>query len=152
MPSASETYYPPVGFHFSVVFDLPGIGDLDFKFKEVSGMNMELEEESVTEGGENRFIQKLPIRARYPDLVLKRGLLTNSILYKWCEDAIFNLDIQPITIWVNLLNEEHEPLQQYIFENAWPKKWSITDFNAESSDVVVETLELAYQFYRIETP
>lgn len=152
MPSASETYYPPLGFHFSVIFDLPGVGDLDFKFKEVSGMNMELEEESITEGGENRYIQKLPIRARYPDLVLKRGLLSNSVVYKWCEDAIFNMDILPITIWVNLLNEVHEPLQQYVFQNAWPKKWSISDFNAESSDVVVETLELAYQFYRIETP
>lgn len=152
MPSSSQTYYPPVGFHFSVVFDLPGISDLDFKFKEVSGMNMELEEESVTEGGENRFIQKLPVRARYPDLILKRGLLTNSVLYKWCEDAIVNLDILPITVWVNLLNELHEPLQQYVFQNAWPKKWSISDFNAESSDVVLETLELAYQFYRIETP
>lgn len=152
MANANQPYYPPVGFHFSVVFDLPGISDLDFKFREVSGLNLELEEESVVEGGENRFTQKLPIRARYPDLVLKRGLLTGSVLYKWCEDAIFNLDIQPITIWVNLLNEEHEPLQQYIFQNAWPKKWSISDFNAESSDIIVETMELAYQFYRIETP
>lgn len=152
MANANQPYYPPVGFHFTVVFDLPGISELDFKFREVSGMSMELEEESVTEGAENRFIQKLPVRARYPDLVLKRGLLTGSVLYKWCEAAIFNMDIQPITIWVNLLNEEHEPLQQYIFQNAWPKKWSVSDLNAESSDVMVETLELAYQFYRIETP
>ena len=152
MPGANETYYPPVGFHFSVVFDIPGIGDIDFKFREVSGLSLELEEESVTEGGENRFIQKLPIRARYPDLVLKRGLLTNSTLFTWCKEAIYNLDIQPVTVWVNLLNEEHEALQQYIFTNAWPKKWNISDFNAESSDIVIETLELAYQFYRIETP
>lgn len=152
MANANEPYYPPVGFHFSVIFDLPGIADQDFRFREVSGLNMELEEESVNEGGENRYIQKLPIRARYPDLVLKRGLLANSVLYNWCRDAILNLDIQPILIWVNILNEKHEPLQQYIFQNAWPKKWNVSDLNAESGDILIETLELAYQYYRIETP
>ena len=145
------TYYPPVGFHFRVEFDLAGIKDNDFRFRDVSGLSMELEEESVNEGGENRYIQKLPVRARYTDLVLKRGLLTDSTVQKWCLAAIQDLDIQPTTVWVTLLNEKHEPLKTYTFVNAWPKKWNITDFNAESSDLVIESLELAYQYFKIQS-
>lgn len=143
-------YYPPVAFHFLVEFDLPGAGAQDARFREVSGLSMELEEETVNEGGENRFVQKLPVRARYPDLVLKRGLMLNSSVYRWCQAAIQDLDIQPTTVWVSLLSEAHEPLQTYTFINAWPKKWNISDFNAESSAIVVESLELAYQYFRIE--
>lgn len=142
--------YPPVGFHFKVEFDLPGIADTDFRFRDVSGISMEVEEETYNEGGENRFIHKFPVRARYPDLVLKRGLLTDSVIRKWCEEAIYNLDIQPTSVWVTLLNEEHEPLQSYTFINAWPKKWNISDLNAESSEIVIESLELAYQYYKID--
>lgn len=148
-----SVYYPPVGFHFRVEFDLPaefGDGSREFRFREVTGLSMELEEETYIEGGENRFIQKLPVRARFPDLALKRGLLTGSAIYKWCQAAIQNLDIQPVTVWVTLLNEAHEPLQTYTFTNAWPKKWSVSDFNAESSEIVVESLELAYQYFKIE--
>ena len=144
-----SVYYPPVGFHFRVEFDLTGADQAEIRFRDVSGLSMELEEETVVEGGENRFIQKLPVRGRYPDLVLKRGLLTSSAVRTWCENAIQKLEIEPVTVWVTLLNQEHEPLQTYTFVNAWPKKWSISDLNAESSAVVVESLELAYQYFRI---
>ena len=143
------TYYPPVGFHFGVRFNLPEASEQDTQFRDVSGLALELEEETYIEGGENRFIQKLPVRARYSDLVLKRGLLLDSAVRDWCETAIQDLDIQPITVWVTLLNEAHEPLQTYTFINAWPKKWSISDFNAESSEIVIESLELAYQYFTI---
>src|SRR5262245_31411622 len=146
MPS----YYPPVGFHFRVEFDLPGVGDDDIRFREVAGLSMELEEETHNEGGENRFTHRFPVRARYPDLSLKRGLLKGSAVFTWCKDAIQNLDIRPTTVWVTLLNDAHEPLQTYTFVNAWPKKWSVSDLNAESSAIVVESLDLAYHYYRVE--
>ena len=146
MPS----YYPPVGFHFRVEFDLPNVGDDDIRFREVAGLSMEIEEETRNEGGENRFTHKFPVRARYPDLVLKRGLLKGSAVYTWCKDAIQNLDIRPTTVWVTLLNDAHEPLQTYTFVNAWPKKWSLSDLNAEASAIVVESLDLSYHYYRVE--
>jgi len=142
--------YPPVGFHFRVEFGLDGVEDNDFRFRDVSGLSMELEEETHNEGGENRFVQKLPVRGRYPDLVLKRGMLTDSKVTQWCKAAIQNLDIEPITVWVTLMNENHEPLQTYTFVNAWPKKWNASDLNAEASEIVVESLELAYQYFRID--
>ena len=142
-------YRPPAGFHFRVEFGLPDATDNDTRFREVSGLTRELEDEAFNEGGENRFVHKLPSRARYPDLVLKRGLLVDSAVRSWCERAIYDFEIEPIPVFVTLLNGEHEPLQSYSVLNAWPKKWSVSDFNAESSEVVIETLELAYQYYKV---
>jgi phage tail-like protein len=145
------TVYPlPVGFHFKAEFDVPGATDRDVRFRDVSGLTMELEEQSFNEGGENRFSHKLPVRGRYPDLVLKRGLLVDSGLRKWVLDAVHNLVIQPVTVWVTLLDETHAPLQTYTVVGAWPKKWVISDFSAESSEIVIETLELAYQYFRVD--
>lgn len=143
-------YTPPVGFHFLVEFDLDGAADADIRFREVAGLTMELEEETFNEGGENRFSHKLPVRGRYPDLVLKRGLLTSTGVRGWIEDAVQNLIIAPTTLWVTLLNDTHEPLQTYTVTGAWPKKWAVSDFSAETSDVVIETLELAYQTFRVD--
>ncbi len=142
-------YYPPVGFHFKVEFGLDGVSDQDFRFQEVSGLNIEIETDTKVSGGENRFTQNLPKRAKYNNLILKRGLLTGSEIYKWLNDAVQTMEVEPITIWVTLLNEEHEALQTYTFVNAWPIKWSISDFNAEESKLVLETIELSFQYFTI---
>jgi phage tail-like protein len=140
--------YPPAGFHFKVTFGLGGAGDNDTRFQEVSGIEAELETISHREGGENRFSHTLPVRGRYSPLVLKRGLVTSSRVIQWCRDAIENLDIEPVTIQVSLLNEQHEPLQTFTFFNAWPKKWSVSAFNAEENRIVIETLDIVYQYFK----
>lgn len=143
------TYYPPVGFHFSVEFQLSGVRQNDIRFQEVSGISADIEMESVRSGGENRFTYKLPKRTSYPELVLKRGLLIDTGILNWCRDAIEHFDIQPTTVIVKLLNENHEPLQTYNFVNAYPKKWSLSSFNAQENSLVIETLELVYQYFNI---
>lgn len=131
-----------------VEFQLDGVKDEDSRFQEVSGLTSELGIEEVVEGGENRFSHRLPTRAKYSNLILKRGLLTNSQLIDWCKDAIENFIFQPVTVNVTLLNEEHEPLSNtYSFVRAWPVKWSISDFKAQDNSIVVESLELAYNYF-----
>jgi len=141
-------YYPPVVFHFKVDFLLNGIKDGDVRFQEVSGLSAELGIEEVVEGGENRFSHRLPNRAKYANLILKRGLLTNSRLIGWCKNAIENFDFEPTTVNVTLLNEKHEPLVDTLsFLRAWPVKWTVSDFKAQENGLVVETLELAYNYF-----
>ena len=36
-------------------------------------------------------------------------------------------------------------------KHAWPKKWSVADLNAESSAIMIETLEIGYQYFTIAT-
>ena len=139
--------YPPVGFHFKVEFDLPDVVDNDFRFREVSGLSVELGEETHAEGGENRFTHRLPGRASYPDLVLKRGLVRDSAVTEWCRKAIQDFEFAPATVWVSLLDEEHQPLRTYTVRNAYPRRWSVSDLNAEASELVIESLELSYQMF-----
>jgi len=140
--------YPPAGFSFWVSFEISNT-PIDIAFQDVAGIAMELQTEDVVEGGENRFTQKLPTRASYTPLVLKRGLAIQSPLTEWCRDAVENLSIKPTSIIVALLNEKKEPLIAYRFLNAYPLKWSISNFNAESSTLVIESLELYYQYFKI---
>jgi len=142
-----SNYYPPLGFHFKVEFtNLKG----EYQFQSVSGLNVELETEQIAEGGENRFKHKLPVSTRFPNLVLKRGVLVDSSLIKWCREAVENFDITPTDITISLLNEEHEPLMTWNVVHAYPLKWAISDFNAETSNIVIETIELAYSYFNIQ--
>jgi len=147
---ATLEYYPPVGFHFRVEFQGIDTEPIDTYFREVSGLSFEIENETVKSGGENRFSFKLPTRASYPNLVLKRGLFADSRLKEWVNEAVETMEVSLATVLVTLLNEQHEPLVTYRCVNAWPQKWSISDFNAQNSEIVVETLELVYQYYKIQ--
>ncbi|MBD4689174.1 phage tail protein, partial [Xanthomonas citri pv. citri] len=82
----------------------------------------------------------LPVRTKYPDLSLKRGMLTDSDVINWCIKAFRDRQFDPVQISIMLLNEQHQPLKTWNIFNAWPKKWSVSDFNAQENTVVVETL------------
>jgi len=143
-------FYPPVGFHFRVVFSAIGDTEVDVRFQSVSGLSMELETESVKEGGENRYEHVLPVRSKFPLLILKRGLVKNSaLLTQWCNDAFQSLIIKPVDISISLLNEAHEPLMTWNVKHAWPKKWSLSELNAEQSTIAIETFELQYQYFTL---
>lgn len=160
---ADTKYYPPLGFHFRVIISDLGGEDMDSRFQSVAGLNVELETEGRKEGGENRFEYALPVRSKYPTLTLKRGLVVSSALLKWCSDTFnalnTNVDatnkdkplIQPKDIMVSLLNEKHEPLMSWNIVQAYPKKWSMADLNAEQSAIAIETIELQYQYFTFKT-
>jgi phage tail-like protein len=145
---AAGGYYPPAGFHFRVEFH--GIGnDNDSRFQSVSGLNVEYDTESFKEGGENRFEHKLPVRTKYPDISLKRGMLTDSNVIKWFVQAFQNREFQPADVYITLLNEKHTGIKTWHVRKAWPRKWSVSDFNAQENSLVVETLELSYTYFTV---
>ncbi len=144
--------YPPVGFHFIVAFELFPQTPFDVGFHEVSGLSVNVETEIYKEGGENRFTHQLPIRSQYEDLVLKRGLLTESGLILWVLDAVNNFTFKPLNLLVSLQDENHIPVYSWYVFNAFPKKWSVSSFNASESSVVVESLTLGYRYFKVVNP
>ena len=81
---------------------------------------------------------------------MKRGLLLNSEIVTWIRQCIEDYDIQPKNIDIKLLNEAHQPLLTWHVVNAYPTKWAVSDLNATSNAVVIETLQLFYQYFRRE--
>lgn len=144
--------YPQVGFHFLVAFELFPQTPQDFRFQEVSGLSVEIETEPYKEGGENRFVHQLPTRTKYTDLTLKRGKFMGSGIFHWCKKAIEEQEYKPTNVMISLLNEQHLPLFNWYVTNAIPKRLEVSAFNAERSEVVVETLVLGYQYFKYYDP
>jgi phage tail-like protein len=143
-------YYPPVGFHFRVeVLGLPP-NAFDVRFTEVSGLSVEMDSEEVPEGGQNRFVQKYPLRSKYPELILKRGLLSNSEVWQWVSRCIDDYIIEPKSVDISLLNESHEPLMTWHVVGAYPTRWAVSDLNASNNAVAVESLQLFYQYFSLD--
>lgn len=150
-----SAYYPPTGFHFKVEFvGVSGMGtDTEQRFQEVSGLSFEIETEEVREGGENRFSYKFPKRVKYPNLVLKRGLLKGTALLDWFKSAMSTYftvvlyEFKPADIMITLLDEADQPAAIWNIVQAYPLKWAVSDLKASDNSIVVETIELAYQYF-----
>src|SRR5215831_8588599 len=142
-------YYPPWGFYYKVEFGISKNTD-DARFQTVSGLSVEYDYESFKEGGENRFEHKLPVRTKYADMVLKRGMLTDSSVIGWCLEAFRDRKFKPANINVILMSENGDPLRTWKVTGAIPKKWTVSDFNASENSVVVETMELTYRYFTID--
>jgi phage tail-like protein len=137
----------PVAFHFTVAVD-GATGREDAAFQEASGLEAEIELETVAEGGENRFLHRLPKPVRHPNLVLKRGVAGDtSRLMTWCRDVFekdFTQPIVPRDIVVSLCDSEGDPLRTWSIGNAFPVKWSVSGFGGTRNEVAIETMEFAY--------
>jgi phage tail-like protein len=142
-------FYPPWGFYYRVEFGISKNKD-DVRFQSVSGLSVEYDIEEYKEGGENRFIHKLPVRTRYSDLALKRGMLTGSEVVEWLLKAFRDREFKPSDLSVILMNEKGQPLRTWKVAHAIPKRWSVSDLNANENAVVVETLELTYRYFTIQ--
>lgn len=145
--------YQMVGFHFRVKFlNLPESKEVDIKFQSVTGLDVQLEKETIKEGGENRFEHNVVVRSKYTALTLKRGMLTpkDSGLTAWFQDAFQNLVVVPIAkVNVELLTENHDVLMQWELSHVWPLSWKVAELNAERGEVLIETLELNYNYFKL---
>lgn len=140
--------YPFTGFHFLVVFEIFPQVPNDFRFQDVTGLSVDVDLDTYKEGGENRFVHRLPGRNKYADLVLKRGMTLVSGVTAWCLDSIENFNYQPTNMLISLLNEDHLPVSSWYIANAIPIKYAISEFNAEQNQIVIESITLRYEYYK----
>jgi phage tail-like protein len=138
---------PPLGFRFGVFFFIGGVvpNPLDFRFKKVSGIGSTISTRTVNEGGQNLYSHRLPERVQYENLVLERGLAVGSPLVIEFNVAMSQFQFLPSNVLVSLLDDSGIPLSSWLFMNAYPVKWTVSNLDADSNTVVIETMELAYQ-------
>jgi phage tail-like protein len=142
-------FAPPAAFCFAVTF---GLNLLDSSFQEVSGLKAEWGVEEVPEGGENRYVHRLPTRTRYSNVVLKRGVvrMTSPLAY-WLSDC-FSADfvghkVDPKLVNVLLLDGKRRPVVHWMLEGAYPVAWDHSAMQSMESNLLVETVELAYRYF-----
>lgn len=146
MAGPQNSYYPPVGFYFKVnVIGISGINE--GSFQEVSGLNVKIGVEEIKEGGENRFVHRLPTPPKFENLVLKRGMLVGSPLITWANNSFQKFEFKPTTVNVNLMDASAALLASWKFVNAYPVSLKVSDLKAQENAIVIETLELCYDYF-----
>ena len=143
-----DLFQPVPSYHFSVVFEMPGLPQNDFRFQKVKGLDAQIDLTAIEQGGSSSHPYYKAGRTTFSDLVLTRGLSVGSFLYEWCKDAILELDIKPCNLIITLLNEEQAPLTGWRVIGAVPYKWSISELDAEKSGFVIESITCKYRYFK----
>ena len=136
---------PLRGFRFLLEIDEITSGG----FTRVKGLSREVKHESYREGGVNDYEHKLVTQVSYPVVVLERGLALDD-LWKWALDASDG-EVQRKTIRIRLQDEANVKQWAWQIEDALPVKWTVSDLDAQTAPVVMETLELAHHGLRKAT-
>ena len=136
---------PLRGFRFLVEIDEIASGG----FARVKGLAREVKHESSREGGVVEYEHKLITQVSYPVVVLERGLALDD-LWKWALAAADG-EVKRKTIRIRLQNEANEKAWAWQIEHALPVKWASSDLDAQTSPVVMESLELAHHGLRRAT-
>ncbi len=110
-------------------------------FSECTGLSAEHEVMEYQPGGAPSPI-KLRGAIKYPNIVLKRGITTEDALIKWFFEAQAPEERPEMTI--TLFGPELKPIQQWVFNGAFPIKWQGPSLNAGSNNAATEQLELGH--------
>ncbi len=113
-------------------------------FKSVGGLTYETEVVPVKEGGVNDTTFQLPGSTKWANIVLKQGFTSSSALIKWREEWI-NGKFSRLGGTIISLDTALNAKAQWQFVRGWPCKWSVGEFDAQKSELVIETLEIAHE-------
>src|SRR5271157_2547358 len=139
--ATGDRHDPYLSYNFSVEID----GVIVCGFNDVSGLQAEIEIQEYREGGLNEYIHKRAGPARYPsNLILKRGIADSTELWSWYCDVLQGT-IQRKSLDVVLMDSAGTEKRRWTLQNAYPVKWAGPEFKAQSSEVAIESLELAHE-------
>jgi len=130
---------PYVGFLFRVEILGLQVGG----FSQVTGLEREVQTEDFREGGLNDYTHKLATVTKYQNLSLKRGIADATELWQWHQDVV-NGKIEKRQINIVLTDPLGQEKWRWVFEKAYPVKWSGAEFNASSNAVFVESVEFVH--------
>jgi phage tail-like protein len=143
----------PRSFHQKHKFlvNIPSVGYAGFA--KCSELSMEIAPSIHWEGG--RIIaHKAPGRVSFPDVTLERGATRDRDLYNWALDVA--RASAGIGLVDNLYKRHCEIVQQdrdgtrlraWAIYNAFPIKFVAGEWDADSDDVVIESVTLAFDYF-----
>lgn len=147
---ATETNnYPLTGFHFSV--EWKGEKEESAAFSEVTGLSVSTKVIEYRDGtNKDNTTLKMPGLKTFNNVTLKRGSMsTDNSFFDWFT-KIENNTTERRNVVINLLNEKHEPVIVWSLNNAFPVKYEGGALNASDGKVLIESVELAYESFKVE--
>lgn len=142
---ANELTDPYRGFRFRV--EISGIQVA--AFSEASVPDISVDSVDYREGTDPTYKRPLSGLTSYGRLNLRKGLTDGMDLYNWQQQVSQLGSGSPNAqknISLILMDTDGSEKVRWNVINAWPTKYETTGLNASSSDVMVETLELAMDY------
>jgi phage tail-like protein len=112
-------------------------------FTQVSGLDREVQTEDFREGGVNDYSHKLAGVTKYSNLTLRRGIADATQLWQWHQDVVDG-KIERRQVNVVLIDAAGKETWRWVFDKAYPVKWSGAELNSSNSAVLVESVEFAH--------
>ena len=108
-------------------------------------MGAELEVTAYPEGGMNDFVHQLPVRHSWGRIVLKRGLLVDTALWRWYQAGLSQSLGARRDGTVILMTPLGLPAVAWNFRRGLAAKWTGPTFDAMRDAVAIESLEIAHE-------
>ena len=142
---------PHRGYNFRLTVNGKISGEI--AFKKVSGLEIEVDVTEYREGTDTATVRKIPGLAKYPNIVCERGITDNAELIQWMQEVVDLTregQLPPDDdfrgeIVVELLSRNRETIREWNATSGFPCKITVGEFDATSSDVVIEALEIAHE-------
>lgn len=123
-------------------------------FSKVTGMTSETEATDYREGGDNSTFRKIPGMTSFENIVLTRGVGPAKDFVNWRKEVFSpdtgeeKQDIYKDVFITVQTPRSRETVRKFQVLNAWPMKIEHGDLDANSSDVFIESLELAHEGWK----
>jgi len=113
-------------------------------FSECTGLEGTLEAHDYQAGGINSGALRFPTRIKWSNLVLKRGVGKDMMLWDWFHSFVSGKGTRRDGVIV-LQDTQHQPHTVWGFRAGLPVKYSGPQMNAMQSNVAIESVEIAHQ-------
>ena len=142
--SESRRIGDPFGAHY---FALELNGTEVAHFQECSGLKTTSEVFEIQEGGLNGMTHKRPGQSKWENIVLRYATNTSQTLLQWRDDFLQDkFSSRPMNSGAIILyDNDHKEIRRFSFTKAWPVSWEGPHLSSGSSELAVETLELAHE-------
>jgi phage tail-like protein len=155
---------PLLGFNFQIALidDSSTLGALSSAagallggFSECSGLETSLDIYEYAEGGVNDRLHRFPSRIKHENnIVLRRGVGLGEGLWLWHQEFMEGKGRRR-TGMIFLFGEVGSapvPIKTWTFERGLPVKWTGPAFNAQTSEISIEALEIAIEKLTLVSP
>jgi len=127
-------------------------------FQSVGGLEQEVDVVSYREGDWPITVIKYPGLATYPSITLAKGVSSDTAFIEWYEQVCKIMDTNKATsasglpdpsyrmdMTIELYDRAGQIARSWIAKQAWPSKLSWGDLDAESSDILIHTMEINHE-------
>lgn len=154
--NSSGLYYPLTKMNFLVtVTGVDGVA----AFSEVTGFDATVDVIEFRQGNSSSLAPvKIPGLVKHGNVTLKMGYVRDQAFKTWVQDCVSEhrpeLKRQTVTIeLIDISGDAPESIQEtstnsgltWILKDAWVCKYTGPDLNASTSEVAIESVEIAYE-------